>query len=173
MTMMSRLAMELAFPTLFATRQAFVLCSNFAVVARRSVAGVDMSDLVANLRERALLTGRRVLIVEDEYFLADDVSSALRSLGADIVGPAGDIDDALRIVNDGGVIDGAVLDVNIRKQMIYPVARELKARGIPILFTSGYDRIVINSEFADVPLWEKPLDHRAMARGLAGMILRA
>lgn len=130
-----------------------------------------MSDFAGSLRERPLLTGCRVLIVEDEYFLADDMSNALRSLGADIAGPASDIDDALRIVNDGGVIDGAVLDVNIRKQMIYPVARELRVRGVPIVFTSGYDKVVISTEFADVPLWEKPLDHRAMAQGLAGMIL--
>ncbi|MBP1297521.1 response regulator [Bradyrhizobium elkanii] len=126
----------------------------------------------AHLREPPLLTGRRVLIVEDEYFLADDMRSALRALGADIAGPAGDIDDALRILHDGGVIDGAVLDVNIRKQMIYPVARELQARGVPIVFTSGYDKIVLGTEFAGVPLWEKPFDQRAMAHGLAGMILR-
>ncbi|WLA44347.1 response regulator [Bradyrhizobium elkanii] len=119
------------------------------------------------------MTGRRVLIVEDEYFLADDMRSALRALGADIAGPAADIADALRILHDGGVIDGAVLDVNIRQQMIYPVARELQARGVPIVFTSGYDKIVLGTEFADVPLWEKPFDHRTMAQGLAGMILRA
>jgi len=134
-------------------------------------AGIDMSEF-AHLREPPLLTGRRVLIVEDEYFLADDMRSALRALGADIAGPAGDIDDALRILHDGGVIDGAVLDVNIRKQMIYPVARELQARGVPIVFTSGYDKIVLGTEFADIPLWEKPFDQRAMAHGLAGMILR-
>ncbi|MBR0874290.1 response regulator [Bradyrhizobium tropiciagri] len=125
------------------------------------------------MRDRPLLTGRRVLIVEDEYFLADDMGCALRALGADIAGPAGDLDDALRILHDGGTIDGAVLDVNIRKQMIYPVARELQMRGVPIVFTSGYDKIVISNEFADVPLWEKPLDHRAMAQSLAGLILRA
>ncbi|MHC2334588.1 CheY-like chemotaxis protein [Bradyrhizobium sp. USDA 4454] len=172
MTMMSWLGMEPALLTLFATRRGFVLCSNFAVISRRK-AGADMSRFAAGSRERPLLTGRRVLIVEDEYFLADDMGSAFRSLGADIAGPVGDIDDALRMLHDGGVIDGAVLDVNIRKQMIYPVARELRARGVPIVFTSGYDRIVISNEFADVALWEKPLDHRAMARSLAGMILRA
>jgi two-component SAPR family response regulator len=136
-------------------------------------AGVDMSEAFAGLHEGSLLSGRRVLIVEDEYFLADDMSGALRSIGADIAGPVGDIDDAMRILHDGGVIDGAVLDVNIREQMIDPVARELQARGVPIVFTSGYDRIAISSEFAGVPLWEKPFDHRTLARSLADMILRA
>ncbi|PAY06754.1 hypothetical protein CK489_28255 [Bradyrhizobium sp. UFLA03-84] len=132
-----------------------------------------MSEVFARLREGPLLTGRRVLVVEDEFFLADDMGHALRAIGADIAGPAGDIDDAMRILHDGGVIDGAVLDVNIRKQMVYPVARELLARGVPVVFTSGYDKVVISGEFADIPLWEKPLDHRALVRSLAGMILRA
>ena len=136
-------------------------------------AGVDMSDVFARLRESPLLTGRRVLIVEDEYFLAEDMGSALRAFGADIAGPVGDIDDAMRILHDGRVIDAAVLDINVRDQMIYPVARKLLARSVPMVFTSGYDKIAISDEFADVPLWEKPLDHRAMARSLAGMILRA
>jgi hypothetical protein len=124
------------------------------------------------LRARPLLAGRRVLIVEDEYFLADDMDGAFRALGAQIAGPVGDVDDALQILNDGGVVDGAVLDVNIRNEMVYPVARELQSRSVPIVFTSGYDRIVISNEFADVPLWEKPIDVSAMARRLARMILK-
>ncbi|WP_349629228.1 hypothetical protein [Bradyrhizobium sp. USDA 3458] len=171
MTMMSRLDMEPAFSNIVYNKASIRLMFQFCDDITPGTARIDMSEF-APLRERPLLTGRRVLIVEDEYFLADDMRSALRALGADIAGPAGDIDDALRILQDGGVIDGAVLDVNIRKQMIYPVARELQARGVPMVFTSGYDKIVLSSEFADVPLWEKPFDHRAMAHGLAGMILR-
>ncbi|MCC8935033.1 response regulator [Bradyrhizobium sp. Arg68] len=131
-----------------------------------------MSETAVRLRDRAPLAGRRILVVEDEYFLADDVSSALRALGADIAGPVGEINDALGVLNDGGIIDAAVLDVNIHEQPIYPIARELLARSVPIVFTSGYDKIVIGNEFERVPLWEKPIDPRAIARGLASMILR-
>ncbi|MGY8709671.1 response regulator [Bradyrhizobium sp. 18BD] len=121
-------------------------------------------------RERALLSGRRVLVVEDEYFLADDISRTLRSFGADVAGPVGELEDALRILNDGSIVDGAVLDVNIRSEMVFPVAQELRARRVPFVFTTGYDKVSIAPGFHDVPLWEKPIDIAAMIRGLAGLI---
>lgn len=121
-------------------------------------------------RERAPLAGRRVLVVEDEYFLADDISRALQSFGADVAGPVGELEDALRILNDGSVVDGAVLDVNIRSEMVFPVAQELKARQLPFVFTTGYDKVSVAPEFHDVLLWEKPIDIAAMVRGLAGLI---
>jgi CheY-like chemotaxis protein len=124
------------------------------------------------LRECSLLTGRRVLIVEDEYFLADDIARALRALDAEIEGPVGDVKDALAILNERRMIDGAVLDVNLRSASIYPVARALRSRGIPFVFTTGYDRSAIDPEFADVPLWEKPLDVAAMTRELSELILQ-
>ncbi|KWV57042.1 hypothetical protein AS156_03500 [Bradyrhizobium macuxiense] len=123
------------------------------------------------LRDRAPLSGRRILLVEDEYFLADDMSREFRVLGAEIAGPAGDIDDAHRMTNDG-ILDGAVLDVNVHNIMIFPIARELRARNVPFVFTSGYDAIAIGKEFENVPLWEKPIDVRAMAHRLADMILQ-
>jgi len=116
------------------------------------------------------LAGRRIFVVEDEYFLADDIGKAFRALGAEIAGPAGHLDDALKILNDGSVLDAAVLDVNIRSEMIFPIARELKLRGVPFLFTTGYDKITLGPEFQDVPLLEKPIDLPAMARKLAGLI---
>jgi CheY-like chemotaxis protein len=119
---------------------------------------------------RPPLSGRRVLVVEDEYFLADDMSRALRSYGADVAGPVGELDDALRILNDGGILDGAVLDVNIRSELIFSIARELRARRVPFVFASGYDKVSIPSEFDDVMFCEKPIDTAAMIRGLAGLI---
>ncbi|WP_228747540.1 response regulator [Bradyrhizobium sp. BR 10289] len=121
-------------------------------------------------RDRALLSGRRVLVVEDEYFLADDISRALRSRGADVAGPVGELEDALRILDDGLIVDGAVLDVNIRSEMVFPIARELRARRVPFVFTTGYEKVSIAPEFHDVPFWEKPIEIAAMIRGLAGLI---
>ncbi|RXH00965.1 MULTISPECIES: response regulator [Bradyrhizobium] len=116
------------------------------------------------------LTGRRILVVEDEYFLADDIGNALRKLGAEIAGPVGHIEDAVAMLHNGGVLDAAVLDVNIRTQMIFPIARELRARDVPFVFTTGYEKISIEPEFQDVPLWEKPIDIVAMARNLARLV---
>ncbi|WP_407189374.1 response regulator [Bradyrhizobium centrosematis] len=119
---------------------------------------------------RGPLAGRRIFIVEDEYFLADDIGNAFRALGAEIAGPAGHFEDAVKILNDGSVLDAAVLDVNIRSDMIFPVARELKVRGVPFVFTTGYDKVAVGPEFHDVPLLEKPIDLPAMAQKLASLI---
>ncbi|MCA1431223.1 response regulator [Bradyrhizobium sp. NBAIM16] len=120
--------------------------------------------------QRAELNGRRIFVVEDEYFLADDIGETFRALGAEIAGPVGDLEDALKILHDGSVLDAAVLDVNIRSEMIFPIARELRARNVPFLFTTGYDKITLSPEFQDVPLLEKPIDLAAMARKLTGLI---
>jgi CheY-like chemotaxis protein len=116
------------------------------------------------------LTGRRILVVEDEYFLADDIGKALRALGAEIAGPVGHLEDAVQMLRNGGVLDAAVLDVNVRTAMIFPVARELRARHVPFVFTTGYDKTTIEAEFQDVPLWEKPIDVAAMAQNLATLV---
>ncbi|WP_430641303.1 response regulator [Bradyrhizobium forestalis] len=109
-------------------------------------------------------------MIEDEYFLADDIGHALRTLGAEIAGPVGDIEDATAMLHGAGVLDGAVLDVNIRTELIYPIARELRARDVPFVFTTGYDRVSIKPEFHDVPLWEKPFDIVAMAQTVAELV---
>ncbi|WP_284260056.1 response regulator [Bradyrhizobium iriomotense] len=116
------------------------------------------------------LAGRRILVVEDEYFLADDIGETLRTLGAEIAGPVGHLEDAVEILRDGSVLDAAVLDVNLRTGMIFPIARELRARQVPFVFTTGYDRISIISEFQNVLLLEKPIDLAAMARKLTALI---
>lgn len=126
--------------------------------------------MATSTHQSAELKGRRIFVVEDEYFLADDIGKTFRALGAEIAGPVGDLEDALKILHDGSVLDAAVLDVNIRSEMIFPIARELRARNVPFLFTTGYDKITLGPEFQDVPLLEKPIDLRAMARKLAGLI---
>jgi CheY-like chemotaxis protein len=110
----------------------------------------------------SVLKGRRILVIEDEYFLAEDMTQLLRGWGAQVIGPLGEVDDALQLVRDGGEVDLAVLDINLRGQMIYPVADELRRRTIPFIFTSGYDRGPVPSEYEKVPLLEKPIDYRAM-----------
>jgi CheY-like chemotaxis protein len=116
------------------------------------------------------LSGRRVLVIEDEYFLADDIAHALKQLGARIVGPIGELEEAAGLVEGDITIDAAVLDINLHSDMVFPIARALRERKVPFVFTTGYDQTSIAPEFQDVRLWEKPLDISAMARELAGLI---
>ena len=116
------------------------------------------------------LAGCRILVVEDEYFLADDIVQALMALGARIVGPYGDLDEATGVVEREVAIDAAIMDINLRNEMVFPLARLLRSRKVPLVFTTGYEKSSIEPEFQDVRLWGKPLDLKAMSRELTSLI---
>lgn len=84
------------------------------------------------------LAGKRILVVEDEYFIASDLKRALTAQGAHVVGPAGTLAQGLALVREAA-IDAAVLDVNLDGANSYPIADELAGRGTPYLFLTGYD----------------------------------
>ena len=114
------------------------------------------------------IKGRRLLIVEDDYLIAADLAGSLEDLGVKVIGPAGSVEDALDLVeSDGGQLDGAVLDVNLRDQRVYPVAQALAERGIPFVFTTGYDAVAIPEAYASTPRCEKPVDKLQLARWLS------
>lgn len=105
----------------------------------------------------------RVLIVEDEYFLASDLQNALTSMGADVMALAGDLDDARAQIARGG-FDIGILDIDLRGDKTFSLADELQRQDIPFFFATGYDPDIIPPRFADVTRWEKPFDAHAVAR---------
>lgn len=106
---------------------------------------------------RHTLENCRLLVVEDENVVAADLSAELARLGAVVLGPVGGVEDALALIASGTVIHGAILDINLRGQMVYPVADMLASRAIPFIFATGYDDIAIPPRFADAPRCEKPV----------------
>ena len=121
----------------------------------------------------AALAGCRVLVVEDEYFIADDIARALWQLGAEVVGPVADQREAMALVEETKRIDGAVLDINLRGEMIYPVADALQERGVPFVFATGYDQSTVPAQYAAVPRWEKPFDPTVLVRALPRLVRSA
>jgi DNA-binding response OmpR family regulator len=114
--------------------------------------------------ERSLL-GLRVLVVEDDYFIALELCTALRGSGADVIGPARDLESGLAAIRSEH-IDCGVLDINLRGRLAFQLATELRARGIPTIFATGYDGTAIPQDLADVPRLEKPVDLRALCRAV-------
>jgi len=112
------------------------------------------------------LKGRRLLVVEDDFFIADDMRNSLERAGADVIGPASSVQDALELLADNGRCDGAVLDVNLRGETSYPIADELTARHIRYIFTTGYDAEHIPARYADVTRCEKPVRMRDVVAAL-------
>lgn len=114
----------------------------------------------------------RILVVEDEYFVAADLAQALKGAGAEVVGPVPTDGEALALLASGAQVDGAVLDINLRGELVYPLADVLIEREVPFVFATGYGADVVPRRFSGVPRWEKPFDYRALAEALPG-VLRA
>ena len=116
------------------------------------------------VRERPL-HGLRVLVVEDDYFIALELCSALRAAGADVIGPARDLETGLAALREER-IDCGVLDINLRGRLAFELAIELRARGIPAIFATGYDASMIPDELSDAVRLEKPIDLVALCRAV-------
>src|SRR5215212_5261546 len=94
---------------------------------------------------------KRVLLVEDEYMIAQDMAYELQLLGADVIGPVQSLDRALRLVEGEPDIDAGFLDINLNGELAYPIADALLARGAQVGFTTGYDENVIPPRYAALP----------------------
>lgn len=77
-----------------------------------------------------------MLVVEDNAALAFDIDDALSDNGVEVVGPALDFDTGLALANENE-LDGAVLDIDIAGQPVWPIARVLKRDGVPFVFVSA------------------------------------
>lgn len=116
----------------------------------------------------ATLSGRRILVVEDEYFIAEELAAALTALGAIIVGPAATMERALELLAAPGC-DLAVLDINLKGKSNFRLADILASRGVPFVFATGYDDAAVPAYHKNVPRWEKPFDAVALAATLAAL----
>lgn len=108
------------------------------------------------------LDGRCVLIVEDQYLVADEMRRMIAGMGADVLGPVARSNAALQLLNETAV-DFALLDINLGDQNAYPVAAELLRRKVPFLFATGCEPWVIPEAFQAVPRLDKPLTPRTLA----------
>lgn len=111
----------------------------------------------------------RVLVVEDEYFIADDMARSAAEFGCEVLGPLSDLDAALRLVASGAGVDVAILDVDLHGRKVFELADLLAAKGIPFVFATGYGPNVIPPRFQHVLRWEKPFDHADLVSTIAAM----
>lgn len=107
------------------------------------------------------LNGRRILLVEDEALVAIMMKDVLDDLGLAVVGPHGTLAQALAAARRDQV-DGAILDLNLGGEAVYPVADVLTLRGVPFIFVTGYGATTIDRRYAHVPVLEKPIDPAAL-----------
>lgn len=116
------------------------------------------------------LRGRSILVAEDEYYPADDLRREVERLGGMVIGPAATLDRVMDLITEARRIDGAVLDINIAGEMIFPAADMLAERGVPFLFATGYDKSVIPPRFHRITRCEKTIGPESLVSALLATI---
>ncbi len=101
------------------------------------------------------LAGSRIMVVDDELLVAMMVEETLIEEGCEVVGPFARLSEAL-LAATWERLDGAVLDVNVGGEMVYPVAEMLASRSIPFVFVSGYGKNAIPSDRPNWMVCSKP-----------------
>ena len=109
-----------------------------------------------------------LLMVEDEAYLAMSLKELLSGAGYRVL-HAARLEDALRIA-DQERMDGALLDINVHGEMVYPLADRLQSQGVPFTFVSAYSAISIPMKFRHYPLVQKPYTIDAIMEAVAAML---
>ena len=119
-----------------------------------------------------MLAGLKVLVVEDEYYLADDAVSALQEVGADVLAPVGTVAQACAKIDAEEAVDVVLLDVNLQGEKAYEVADLLRSRDLPFAFVTGYDPAALPDRFADAVTAQKPVSPEQLSEIVAGLARR-
>ena len=108
------------------------------------------------------LTGRRILVAEDESLIALELESMLQNFGCEVVGPVSSLEEVLEY---HGPLDGALLDVNLRGEQIFKILPKLTNGGLKLILTSGYgDVTLFPAAFRNLPRIAKPFGERELRR---------
>ncbi len=106
-------------------------------------------------------------MIEDEFAVLLMIEDMLAALGHELAGTASRIGEALRLVQEGDA-DVALLDVNIAGRPVDPVAEALAARGVPIVFSTGYGGSGLAGRWRDYPVLQKPYRIGQLQAALSG-----
>lgn len=109
----------------------------------------------------ARLKGLRVLVVEDVFSMAVIMENTLSALGCTVIGPVARLEEAQALAVSEP-LDGALLDVNLNGEAVYPVVDELRSRGVPTIFVTGYSAGALPEPYRGLPRIVKPFDMRSL-----------
>lgn len=118
------------------------------------------------------LNNARIMVVEDEFMLARELTFALEQAGATVIGPVPTVQRAIARLKEEAV-DAAVLDIHVRGDAVFPVADALKERAVPFVFATGYDQHPAGNRFGGAQCLLKPIDFQRLVRVLEEMLVKA
>src|SRR4051812_20265631 len=108
--------------------------------------------------------GKFVLVVEDEFLIAETTCMDLERAGAVVVGPVPTVARALSLLQSRQV-DAALLDIKLNEETSISIVNELQRRAIPYVFVSNISPDELPPRFRDY-LVGKPADMKAIATNL-------
>jgi CheY-like chemotaxis protein len=117
------------------------------------------------------LSGRRILVVEDEMLIVMMIESMLSDMGCESVTTAATIAQAITLI-DGQTFDAAMLDVNLNGTNSRPVADALAARGVPFFFSTGNGGHPTMDGYGDRAILKKPFTDEDLAAIVTGLLAR-
>jgi PAS domain S-box-containing protein len=121
----------------------------------------DSGKDVVQAEPALAMAGKRVMVVEDETLIALVISEYLTEMGLSIVGPFNTVVEAMSALKNSDV-DAAVLDINLGKELAYPLADALQAAKVPFIFVTGYGEAGLEDRFKNIPVLQKPIDRQTL-----------
>lgn len=116
-----------------------------------------------------ILTGRRILAVEDEMLVLMHIEMALEDFGCSAICCAASIDEAMTLLAQQS-FDAAIIDVNLGGEKSYPIADALRQLGIPFVFSTGYSDHSERADLDDHPVLRKPYTRAALFAAFERML---
>ena len=97
---------------------------------------------------------KRILVVEDENWLAMELAWLVQEAGYAVLGPERSVAEACKVL--GRIkVDLALLDVAVGSETVFPLSKILEDRGVPFIFLTGKPD-VLPAEYSRRPLVPKP-----------------
>ncbi|MBM7404728.1 MULTISPECIES: response regulator [Sphingomonas] len=119
---------------------------------------------------RDVLRGRVVLVLEDSYFIAEDLCAAIEQAGGRVLGPASHVEEALALLLKRDYPDAAILDIDLNGSQSFSVADALAKRKVPILFVTGLDLPALPHAHRKIPVCRKPMRAAEVVRALTRLL---
>ncbi|MCP3395515.1 response regulator [Bradyrhizobium sp. CCGB12] len=117
------------------------------------------------------LEGVSVLVLEDNYYIAEESQLTLEDAGARVLGPCRNLEETLETL-EADHPQCALVDVNLGEGPTFEPARALRAAGVSVLLVTGYDSAIVPADLKDVPCLQKPVDSRRLVSAVASASAR-
>jgi DNA-binding NtrC family response regulator len=117
-----------------------------------------------------ILRGKRILICEDEPYIALNLAASVEDAGGEVIGPASSVREAMALL-EGTTVSGAILDVHLIDRDVTPVAETLLERGVPVIVQTGVGLPPeLKKRYPTLPVLLKPVFSERIVRQLSGLI---